>query len=72
MSEDEMKVYSERWNEMLKNTSLDSTKVLPMLGTELIKLFTVKEWFFTCLNEMHPPNVLFSIVLRTNKGLVFD
>jgi hypothetical protein len=72
MSADEMKVYSERWNEMLKNTSLDSIKVLPMFGNELISLFTFKERGFTCLNGMNSPNVLFSIALRTNKGLVFE
>jgi hypothetical protein len=56
---------------MQKNTSLGSTKVLPRFGTALTRLFTVKGKLFICLNDMHSPNVHFSIALHKLKRPCF-
>jgi len=57
---------------MQKNTSVGCTKVLPRLDTVLTRLFTVKERFLICLNDMHSPNVHFSIALHTIKKALFS
>lgn len=57
---------------MQKNTRLGYTKVFRRLGTALTSLFTVKESFLVCLNDMHSLNVHFSIALHTIKQALFS
>jgi len=57
---------------MQKNSSIVCTNVLPRLGTALTRLFTVKNRFLMCLNNMYSPNVHFSIAVLTIKKALFS